>query len=98
MRWWSDLPTHCPCRDNRARGAMFCGVAGFCVIRGGVGISDTWGRGFVDEGRPVAALKYGVKHWTHGVVRGPAGEGARTVEEFLGGLDYVDERELVGKI
>ena len=40
-------------------------------------------RGFVDEGRPVAALKYGVKHWTHGVLRGPAGEGARTVGEFL---------------
>jgi len=40
-------------------------------------------RGFVDEGRPVAALKYGVKHWTHGVLRGPVGEGARTVGEFL---------------
>ena len=55
-------------------------------------------RGFVDEGRPVAALKYGVKYWTHGVLRGPAGEGARTVGEFLEGLDYVDERELVGRI
>lgn len=55
-------------------------------------------RGFVDEGRPVAALTYGVKHWTHGVFRGPDGEGARTVEEFLDGIDYVDERELVGKI
>lgn len=51
----------------------------------------------VDEGRPVAALKYGVKHWTHGVLRWPAGEGARTVGG-LDGLDYVDERELVGKI
>lgn len=55
-------------------------------------------RGFVGEGRPVAALKYGVKHWTHGALRGPSSEGARTVGEFLDGLDYVDERELVGKI
>ena len=55
-------------------------------------------RRFVDEGRPVVALKHGMKHWTHGVLRGPAGEGARTVGEFLGGLDYVDERELVGRI
>ena len=66
-------------------------VLWFSRVRDGV-------RGFVDEGRPVAALKYGVKHWTHGVLRGPAGEGACTVGEFLDGLDYVDERELVGKI
>lgn len=26
--------------------------------------------GYVGEGRPVAALKYGMKHWTHGVLRG----------------------------
>ena len=55
-------------------------------------------REYVDEGNPVAALKYGVKHWTHGPLRGPAGEGARTAGEFLDRLDYVDERELVGKI
>lgn len=55
-------------------------------------------RGFVDEGRPVAALKYEVKHWTHGALRGSASEGARTVGEFLDGLDYVDERDLVGKV
>ena len=66
-------------------------VLRFSRVRDGV-------RGFVDEGRPVAALKYGVKHWTHGVLRGPSGEGACTVGEFLDGLDYVDERELVGKI
>lgn len=30
--------------------------------------------------------------------RGPSGDAARTVGEFLDGLDYIDERELVGKI
>lgn len=55
-------------------------------------------RGFVDESKPVAALQYGIKHWTHGALRGPASKGACTVGEFLDGLDYVDERELVGKI
>ena len=66
-------------------------VLRFRCVRDGV-------RGFVDEGRPVAALKYGMKHWPHGVLRGPSCEGAATVGEFLDGLDYVDERELVGKI
>ena len=40
----------------------------------------------------------GVKHWPHGVLRGPSCEGAATVGEFLDRLDYVDERELVEKI
>ena len=52
----------------------------------------------VDEGRPVAALKYGVKHWTHGVLRGLAVRVRVPWGSFFDGLDYVDERDLVGKI
>ena len=67
-----------------------------CLIVFTVGLNGVCG--FVDKGRPVVALQYGVKHWTHEALRGTAGEGARTVEEFLDGLDYVDERELVEKV
>ena len=93
MLWWLSLVVSIPA--TVLLGAMLVRrvklVRWLRRVRDGV-------RGLVDEGRPVAALKHGVKHWSHGVLWGPAGEGAATVGEFLDGLDYADERELVGKI
>lgn len=92
--WFKSSKTFPPLVRKHPRLARY-GVLPFLLVLWFRRVQDGV-RGFVDEGRPVAALKYGVKHWTHGVLRGPAGEGARTVG-VLDGLDYVDERELVGK-
>ena len=52
-------------------------------------------REHIEKGNPVTALRVGVNHWAC-AMEGPDGRG--TVNEFLEGLEYMDEGELVGKI
>ena len=52
-------------------------------------------REHIEKGNPVTALWVGVNHWAC-AMEGP--DGRATVNEFLEGLEYMDESELVGKI
>ena len=52
-------------------------------------------REHIEKGNPVTALWVGVNHWAC-AMEGP--DGRATVNEFLEGLEYMDEGELVGKI
>ena len=52
-------------------------------------------REHIEKGNPVTALWVGVNHWIR-AMEGP--DGRTTVNEFLNGLEYMDEGELVGKI
>lgn len=52
-------------------------------------------REHIEKENPVTALWVGVNHWAY-EMEGPDGRG--TVNEFLEGLEYMDEGELVGKI
>lgn len=49
----------------------------------------------IEKGNPVTALRVAVAHWAC-AMEGP--DGRATVNEFLDGLEYMDEGELVGKI
>lgn len=49
----------------------------------------------IEKGSPVTALWIAVNHWAC-EMEGPDGRG--TVNDFLEGLEYMDEGELVGKI
>ena len=49
----------------------------------------------IEKGNPVTALRVAVAHWAC-AMEGPDGRG--TVNEFLDGLEYMDESELVGKV
>ena len=52
-------------------------------------------REHIEKGNPVTALWVGVNHWSY-AMEGP--DGRATVNEFLEGLEYMDESELAGKI
>ena len=52
-------------------------------------------REHIEKGNPVTALRIAVAHWAC-AMEGP--DGRATVNEFLDGLEYMDEGELVGKI
>lgn len=52
-------------------------------------------REHIEKGSPVTALWVGVNHWSC-AMEGP--DGRATVNEFLDGLEYMDEGDLVGKI
>lgn len=52
-------------------------------------------REHIGKGNPVTALRVAVNHWVR-AMEGP--DGRATVNEFLDGLEYMDEGELVGKI
>ena len=52
-------------------------------------------REHIEKGNPVTALRVAVAHWSS-AMEGP--DGCATVNEFLEGLEYMDEGELVGKI
>lgn len=49
----------------------------------------------IEKGNPVTALRIAVAHWAC-AMEGP--DGRATVNEFLEGLEYMDEGDLVGKI
>lgn len=52
-------------------------------------------REHIEKGNPVTALWVAVAHWAC-AMEGPDGRG--TVNDFLEGLEYMDEGELVGKV